>query len=51
MSGVLILDITGFFGFGASVHHQTHWSGLVPYLWDCRYGNVVCRALRVCLCD
>jgi MFS family permease len=29
MGPVLILGITGFFGFGATVHYQTHWIGPV----------------------
>lgn len=29
MAPVLILGITGFFGFGATVHYQTHWLGPV----------------------
>ncbi|KAE8448172.1 hypothetical protein EG329_009776 [Mollisiaceae sp. DMI_Dod_QoI] len=29
MAPVLILGITGFFGFGATVHYQTHWIGPV----------------------
>jgi hypothetical protein len=29
MVPVLLLGITGFFGFGASVHYQTHWIGPV----------------------
>lgn len=29
MFPVLLLGITGFFGFGASVHYQTHWIGPV----------------------
>jgi hypothetical protein len=29
MIPVLLLGITGFFGFGASIHYQTHWIGPV----------------------
>lgn len=29
MVPVFLLGITGFFGFGAAVHYQTHWSGPV----------------------
>lgn len=29
MFPVMLLGITGFFGFGASVHYQTHWIGPV----------------------
>jgi hypothetical protein len=26
---VVILGVVGFYGFGATVHYQTHWSGPV----------------------
>ena len=54
MSVVVVLGTVGFFGFGATVHYQTHWSGPVltyglanmalAFASTCVFGYVLVRS-------